>query len=80
MLSNTLSSIGVTLILLAYFLDLKKIIPKNSIYFLLNIFGSIFAGLGAFYVQLWPIVVLEIIWSAISIVEISKLRSKTLKT
>lgn len=76
MLSNILSSIGVALILAAYYLDLKKIIPKNYVYFALNILGSVFAGLGAFYVQLWPIVVLEIVWAFISILEIFKLKTK----
>jgi hypothetical protein len=79
MISNILSSIGVTYLLLGYYLDIKMIIPKNLVYYTLNITGGIFAGSGAFLVQLWPLVFLEIVWVLISLNEVRKIINKGIK-
>jgi hypothetical protein len=68
--ANFTTSIGVLLILTAFIGVTTKRMKEGGLYFLLNIFGSIFAGIGAFLVGLWPLVVLEIIWTSVSIVKL----------
>jgi hypothetical protein len=70
MYSNIITSVGVFLILVAYYLEVNDKITRNKTYFTLNIIGSLLAGVGAFMVQLWPIVFLEIVWAIISLKEI----------
>jgi CHASE2 domain-containing sensor protein len=69
-MSNIITSVGVLLILVAYFANTTGKLTQNKIYFGLNATGSLFAGYGAFLVQLWPIVVLETIWALVSLYEI----------
>jgi hypothetical protein len=76
-MSNVITSIGVTLILIAYFGNATGKIPQNKIYFSLNVAGSILAGYGAYLVQLWPIVILEVIWAITSLFEIYIISGKT---
>jgi hypothetical protein len=70
-MSNIITSLGVFLILVAFFGNVTDRLPKNSIYFWLNVIGSLLAGVGAFMVQLWPIVILEFIWATVSLYEIT---------
>jgi hypothetical protein len=74
MYSNIITSVGVFLILVAYYLEVNDKITRNKTYFTLNIIGSLLAGVGAFMVQLWPIVFLEIVWAIISLKEIFELK------
>jgi hypothetical protein len=69
-MSNLITSVGVTLILIAYLLNTTGKLPQNKLYFGLNIIGSGLAGYGAYLVQLWPIVVLESVWVCVSLYEI----------
>jgi putative flippase GtrA len=73
MYSNIITSIGVFLILVAYYLEVNDKIQKKQ-YFALNIIGSLLAGIGAYLVQLWPIVFLEVVWAIISLKEIFELK------
>jgi hypothetical protein len=61
------------LILVAYYLEVNEKIQKKK-YFVLNIIGSLLAGIGAYLVQLWPIVFLEVVWAIISLKEIFELK------
>jgi putative flippase GtrA len=74
--SNIITSIGVTLILVAYYLEVSGKLNKNAIYFWLNVIGSILAGIGAYLVSLWPIVFLEVVWTVISLYELYELSKK----
>jgi hypothetical protein len=71
--SNFITSIGVTLILAAFYLEVSGKLNKNALYFWLNAIGSILAGVGAYMVALWPLVFLEVVWTAISLYELFKL-------
>jgi CHASE2 domain-containing sensor protein len=77
-MSNFVTSLGVLLILVAFFGNTTNKLPKNKLYYWLNIIGSILAGYGAYLVQLWPTVVLEVIWTGVSVIEIVKLYKKKL--
>lgn len=69
-MSNFITSIGVSLILIAFCANVTGKLPKNLTYFWLNAIGSILAGIGAFIVGLIPIVVLESIWAMVSLYKI----------
>jgi hypothetical protein len=75
-MSNIITSIGVLLILIAYFGSVTNKLPKNKTYYWLNIVGSILAGYGAYSVALWPTVFLEIVWMSVSFYELFTLKSK----
>ena len=58
---------GVSLILLAFFLNLKKIIPTDSLaYILLNTVGAALACLASILMEYLPFVILEGTWLAVS--------------
>ena len=70
-MSDIITSGGVLLILIAFFANVTDKLSKNQTYFWLNAVGSMLAGIGAFIAGLLPIVVLESIWAAVSLYEIS---------
>ena len=70
-MSDIITSGGVLLILIAFFANVTGQLSKNQTYFWLNAVGSMLTGIGAFMVGLIPIVVLESIWAAVSLYEIS---------
>lgn len=67
--NDWIGSIGVSLILLAYFLSVFKWLPQTSIvYYLLNIIGAGLACYASLLIKYWPFVILEGTWSLVSIV------------
>ncbi len=65
---DIINTLGVSLILLAFFLlTLKKLAATSNAYNLLNLIGAGLAGYGAFLISAWPFVVLEIIWCAVAL-------------
>ncbi len=64
-----LGTIGVSLLLLAYALNLLKLTHSNSkVYLLLNIAGAGIAGVSSYIISFWPFVVLEGVWTITSLV------------
>jgi hypothetical protein len=67
-LADIINTIGVSLILVAFFLlTLKKISSTNNLYNVLNIAGAGLAGIGAYMIGAIPFVVLESIWCAVAV-------------
>ncbi|MFY9153340.1 MAG: hypothetical protein WAO52_15090 [Prolixibacteraceae bacterium] len=61
--------IGVTILLIAYFLNLRDLISKDSLaYLLMNLFGAGIACLASVLLNYWPFIVLEGSWTAVSAV------------
>jgi hypothetical protein len=61
--------IGVSLLLIAFFLNLKDYIKKDSLaYLLLNIAGAGLACLASIRLQYWPFIILEACWTLVSLV------------
>jgi hypothetical protein len=59
--------IGVTLLLVAYFLNLQNMIKKDSlIYFLLNIIGAGIACFASVLLKYLPFIILEGCWTIVS--------------
>jgi hypothetical protein len=71
--SNTITSIGVFFLLVAYFGLTSGKLSKGYTFFSLNLIGSIMAGYGAYAVALWPTVVLEVIFTGVSLYELGRL-------
>ena len=66
-LSDWLGTLGVSLLLVAFFLNLfKKLVVESRIYSLLNIAGAGLCGVSAYLIQFYPFVVLESVWVLVS--------------
>lgn len=72
-LSDWIGTTGVTLLLIAFALNIaKKISPESTSYLLLNILGSAMAGISSYMIEFWPFVVLESVWMLASIFALIK--------
>lgn len=61
--SDIIATIGVSLLLIAFFLQNMKIIKSESaIYGLLNLFGAATAGYASWMISFYPFVILESVW------------------
>ena len=60
--------VGVSLILIAYFLNLKNILPTSALsYILLNLIGAILACLASVLMEYIPFIILEGVWTIVSL-------------
>lgn len=60
-------SIGVGLLLLAFFLNIfKKIAADSYVYILLNISGAAISGYASYLINYWPFVILEGTWALVA--------------
>ena len=67
-------TIGVGLILLAYFCNTFGIVKNNSkLFFVLNTIGSGIACYASLLINYWPFVTLEAVWFLVSLVGLLKL-------
>ena len=61
--SDIIATVGVSLLLLAFFLQSIKIIKTDSTaYGLLNLFGASIAGYASWIISFYPFVILEAVW------------------
>ena len=75
--TDTISTIGVSLILLAFFLNTFKYLPENSkLFFVLNFIGGAFACYGSVLLNSLPFIILEGTWSVVAFVGLIKTFSK----
>lgn len=71
--TDIIGTIGVSLILIAYFLNIFSLIKKDGIlFYVLNILGGAIACFSSYLIRFWPFVILEGTWSVISIVALLK--------
>ena len=71
--SDWIATIGVTILLIGFALNLIKIITADSyLYLTLNFLGSFLAGVAAVMIHLVPFIVLEAVWAAVSLFAIVK--------
>lgn len=71
--SDWITTIGVTVLLIGFGLNLVKIISSDSyLYLSLNFLGSFLAGVGAVMIHLVPFIVLEAVWALVSLFAIIK--------
>ena len=75
--NDIIGSIGVGMILLAYFLNTFSLIPKDGyLFFSLNIIGAALACYASFLISYIPFVILEGTWTLVSIIGLARLYSK----
>ena len=66
--NDWIGTIGVGLVLLAYFFNTMKMIPENGkLFYLLNVIGGAMSCYAAILIIFWPFVILEGIWTIVSI-------------
>ncbi len=72
-LPNWIATIGVGVLLIAFFLNIYGYIDnKSKIYVLLNAVGGMVSGYASWMIGFYPFVVLNIIWSFTSLVSLFK--------
>ena len=73
--NDLIGTIGVGLILIAYFLNTFRLIPNNGrLFFLMNMIGSALACYASVLINYWPFVILEGVWCLVSIVGLLRLK------
>jgi hypothetical protein len=73
--NDIIGTVGVGLILLAYFCNTVGLINgKGKLFFLLNILGAGLACYASWLINYWPFVVLEATWFVVSIIGLLKSR------
>ena len=65
--SNIVGTIGVTVLLVAFFLHLFGFLAQGRLYILLNIIGAGLSCYASVLIRYWPFVVLEGCWLAVSV-------------
>jgi len=72
-LSESFGSLGVGILLIAFLLNLLKILRTDGpVYILLNIFGAGLACYASMLIPYFPFVILEGVWTIFSIVALCK--------
>lgn len=71
--ATLIGSIGVSLLLLAYFLNLSRHLPaERPAYLVLNLVGAALAGLSSWLIDFMPFVLLEGTWALVSLVQLAR--------
>jgi len=61
-------TIGVSILLIAFFLNLNKTLSTDSlVYISLNLIGAAIACMASVLLQYWPFIVLEASWTLVSL-------------
>ena len=75
--NDIIGIIGVGLILLAYFLNIFSLIPKDGqLFFIMNIIGAALACYASFLIHYVPFIILEGTWTLVSVAGLIKLYMK----
>ena len=70
---DIIASIGVSILLVAFFLNLfDKIKSGSKFYSIANILGAGLCCLSSYLIRFYPFVVLEAIWASVAIVSLFK--------
>ncbi len=71
--NDIIGTIGVGLILFAYFLNTAKLLQHDGkLFYTLNIIGAALACYASFLINYWPFVILEGTWTLVSIYGLMK--------
>lgn len=66
--NDLVGTIGVAIVLLAYFLNTMGMIPRNGmLFYVMNIIGAALACYASLLIDYWPFVILEGTWTLVSI-------------
>ena len=71
--NDIIGTIGVGLILIAYFLNIFSWIKKDGVlFFVLNIIGASIACYASVLIRFWPFIILEGTWAIVSVIGLVK--------
>ena len=71
--NDIVGTVGVGLILMAYFLSTAKLMETNGkSYYVMNVIGAALACYASFLINYWPFVILEGTWTLVSIYGLMK--------
>lgn len=71
--NDLIGTIGVGLILLAYFLNIFSWIKKEGVlYYVMNIVGASIACFASVLISFWPFIILEGTWAIVSVIGLIK--------
>ncbi len=71
--NDFIGTIGVGIILIAYFLNMFSLIPNNGkLFYLLNIIGASIACFASYLIDYIPFVILEATWAIVSVIGLVK--------
>jgi len=71
--NDIVGTVGVGLILLAYFANTFSFIPKEGkLFFVLNTIGAGLACYASLLINYWPFVILEGVWCLVSVIGLVK--------
>jgi len=67
--NDIIGTVGVGLILIAYFCNIFGMVTKESkLFFIMNAIGAGLACYASLLINYWPFVILEAVWAGVSIV------------
>ncbi len=73
--SEWVGTVGVTILLTAFALNVgNKITSNSSSYLLMNFVGALLAGVSAYLIEFWPFVILEGVWAISSFILLINLK------
>lgn len=71
--NDLMGTVGVGLVLVAYFLNTLRYIPVNGkLFYVLNSIGGALSCYAAFLIDFWPFVILEAVWTVVSVYGLMK--------
>ncbi|NOS55069.1 MAG: hypothetical protein HOP37_02305 [Cyclobacteriaceae bacterium] len=70
-LADWIGSVGVSILLVAFLLNLLKRIAQDSVsYVSMNLIGALLAGLASWMINYTPFIILEAVWVLVSMVSL----------
>jgi hypothetical protein len=79
--STIIGSFGVTLLLIAFFMNLFRfVLPESKIYILLNIIGAGLSCYASVLIDYMPFIILEATWCIVAIAALFKKPRTSLKS
>ncbi len=71
--NDIIGTIGVAIILVAYFLNTENLLPKNKkLFYVMNTIGAALACYASLLINYWPFIILEGAWTLVSIYGLMK--------
>ena len=71
--NDIVGSIGVGIILIAYYLNTAGLIIKNGkLFYVMNVLGAAVACYASWLIDYWPFIILEGMWTLVSIYGLMK--------
>lgn len=72
-LSDMIASLGVTILLIGFLLNLyKKISAESRTYSILNLVGAGMCGISSYMISFYPFVILESVWAFVAAISLFK--------